>query len=96
MQILRPDDRRVDIHTRPDPTRTAPVIHLPARIRVVVTGDVTHDLRHRGGSVEVQGRQVRGQGVEEAADEGRDVLRVLRVAVVDVSGWAWEVVGGAA
>ena len=93
MQIRRPYDRRVDIHTRPDATRTAPVIHLPTRIRVVVTGDIAHNLRHRRPSVEIQRGQVRGQGVEEPSDEGRDVLRVLRVAVVDIAGWAGEVVG---
>ena len=93
MQILHPDHRGVDIDAGPDPARTAPVIDLPARVHVAVAGDVAHDLRHRRRAVQVQGCQVRGQGVEEPPDEGRNVLRVLRVAVVDVARRAREVVG---
>ena len=92
MYILRADDRRVNIDTRPDATRAAPVVHLPPRIRVVVTSDIAHNLRHRRGPIKIQRRQVRGQSVKEAADESGDVLRVLRVAVVDVAGGAREVV----
>ena len=91
MQILHPDDRRIDIDTLPDATRTTPMIDLPTRIRRK-RGDVAHNLRHRRRPIEIQRCQVRGQGVEEPADEGRDVLRVLRVAVVDVRRWAGDVV----
>ena len=91
MEILHPDDRRIDIDTGPNPTRAAPMIDLPTRIRRA-RSDIAHDLRHRRSAVEIQGRQVRGQGVEETADERRDVLRVLRVAVVDVARGARDVV----
>lgn len=91
MHILRPDDRRINIHARPDATRTAPMIDLPTRIRRE-TGDIAHNLRHRRSAVKIQGRQVCGQSVEEPADEGGDILRVLRVTVVDVAGRAREVV----
>lgn len=93
MHIPRPHHRRVHIHATPDPAATAPVIDLAARIRRIAS-DIGHDLGDRGRGAEVQGRQAgAGQGIEEAPDEGRDVARVLRIAVVNIARRAREEIG---
>lgn len=66
------------------------MIDLAPRVRRI-RRDVLHDLRHRRGLVEVQRRQSRaGQRIEQPSDIRRNVLRVLRVAVVHAPGRAWQ------
>ena len=87
MQILHPHDRRVDVDAAPDAAAAAPVVDLALRVRRR-RRDVRQDLRlrRRRGDVEGRERVVAGgfrQRGEEAVDEGRNVLRVLRVREVD-------------
>ncbi len=91
MHILGPYDRRVHIHTTPDPAAAAPVVDLALRV-VRERRDVLEDvgLAGRGGDVE-RGQVGAGQRLEDGVDEGRDVLGVLRVGVVDARGAGDEV-----
>lgn len=91
VQIPHPDDRRVRIHAAPQPARAGPVVDLALRVRRR-RRDVRQDLRRgrRGRDIE-RGEVRRGQGGEDGVDEGRDVLRVLRVAEVDALGPGDEV-----
>ena len=92
MQVLRPDDRCIDIDTRPDPTRTTPVVDLAPRIRRPAS-DIAHDLWDRSALLQIQWRKVRSwQSIEKPANKGRDILCVLWVTVVDIARRSREVV----
>ena len=67
------------------------MIDLSLRIRRR-RGDVAHDLRLGRSHGDVQrGEARRGQSGEDVVDEGRNVLRVLRVAEIDALGPGDEV-----
>ena len=85
MQVLRPDDRRVNINTRPDPARTAPMIDLSPRVWRPAC-DIADNLRYRSALLQIQWREARpGQSIEQPSNKGRDILCVLRVTVVNIA-----------
>ena len=69
------------------------MIRLAPRIRRV-RGDVGHDLRDGRRLRDVQRHEARSrQEGEDAVNEGGNILRVLRVAVVDAAGGPGDEVG---
>ena len=84
MEILHPDDRRIGIHTRPEPTAATPMIDLTLRIRRR-RSDILKDIGLGSRSGDIERGEVRlGQGGEDVVDVGRNVLGVLGVGEVDV------------
>ena len=91
VQILHPDDRRINIDAGADTAGARPMVDLTDRVRRR-GGDVGLDLGLGGGDGDiVRGEARSGEGLENVVDESGDVDGVLGVGVVDARGARDEV-----
>ena len=84
MKVLHPDDRRIRIHTSPEPTTATPMIDLTLRIGRR-RRDILEDIRlaRRRGDIQ-RGEIGLREGGKDVMDISRDVLGILGVGEVDV------------